>query len=465
MQSGQRLSLIKIAGIWIVLVLLSGCAAGTVNVNASQPDRVGDQALLSIYLESRGNCGTDVSAVLDELSLHGDRGDFPLYLEPVSIQVRHVQGKQQLLGLVEVPPGYYDRLDLTYTTSPENEQSLSLRLPKSVSLEEGGSQCLFVTWHLDACADGQDASALKFSARGQESPLAGDLLYVLSDTIRTLYLVSNDTRFVVAAIGLAGEPGEMEVDAEDQRLYLLSRSGKSLQVFDLANHRLLDRLPLPLALKPEALALDRENNFAYVSDALSRRVLKIDLESGQMAASREMDLPPGSMAFVERESGGLLAVSVPHSQNVYLLSSETLAIQKKVDTGFQPEHLISVGGNLLVAETGSQTVTAFDTASGQYLGRVHLVGQPGEMLADNDKVYISNAQTSRLAVLATGQLTVLRNVPAGHSPGALALSGRHGLLYVGSTVDGTVTVIDRASEYHVGTIPVAGRVQDLAVFE
>jgi len=215
------------------------------------------------------------------------------------------------------------------------------------------------------------------------------------------------------------------------------------------------------------LALDVENNAAFVSDVMSRRVVKIDLETGQMMANQQVGLRPGRLVYVEQDGSGLVAVCAPMTQNVFLLNSETLAVQRTLETGLQPNHVLYVDGRLLIAEAGSQTVTTFDVANGQRLGQVRLIGKPGELLAnaDNGKVYVSNPQTSSLSVLGVGQFSSLRNIPAGVGPAALAMSERRGLIYVANPAAEVVTVLDRTSERIVGTISLGGHALDLAVYE
>jgi DNA-binding beta-propeller fold protein YncE len=466
----KRLS--RLWGLWFALLIcVSGCATG-MNSGVQKSAPASDEALLSIYLETQGFCSSDISFTLKDFVLHTDQEQVPLFLEPVVVVRRQVQDQQIFLGLATVPEGYYGQLDMTLVVgsaagSESAEQTVTIRLPKTVALDNGESQCLFVTWHLTDCVSGEGRFIPKFSARGQGQPLAGDLLYILCDQINTLYLARTDTRFVVAAIGLDGQAGEMGIDAQRQRLYLVNRSQRSLQVFDLATHRLVDHIPLPLTLKPAYLALDVENNAAFVSDVLSRRVVKIDLETGQMMANQQVGLRPGRLVYIEQGGSGLVAVCAPMTQNVFLLNSETLAVQRTLETGLQPNHVLYIDGRLLIAEEGSQTVTTFDVANGQRLGQVRLIGKPGELLAnaDNGKVYVSNPQTSSLGVLGVGQFSSLRNIPSGVGPAALAMSERRGMIYVANPAAEMVTVLDRTSERVVGTISLGGGALDLAVYE
>ncbi len=453
------------------LLLLGGCAAGA-GVGSQPAGAAPDEALLSIYLETQGDCAAELSLILDDLVLRSDQAEVPLFLKPVNVARRQAQGRQTFLGLARVPAGYYGELTLTFqspaaTGGAADGQGVTMRFSQPVYLAGGDSQCLFITWHLDDCLDSAGRFTPKFSAKGQGQPLAGDLLYALSSDINTLYLVRTDTRFVAAAIGLDGRAGELAIDPQRRMLYLVNRSRRSLQVFDLATHRLVDRLPLPLTLEPAHLALDPAGNRAFVSDPLARRVVRIDLDSGQMTAHQQVGMQPGRLLFIGQDGAGLVAVCAPRTQQVYLLNGETLHLQRSLDTGLQPGHLLYAADRLYVAEAGSRTVTLFDLASGQQTGQVRTSGIPGELLANaaDGKVYVSLERPAGLAVLGAGQFISLRSIPAGAAPGALALAERRGQIYVANPATQSVTVLDRASERALASIPLGGAVTDLAVLE
>lgn len=454
----------------LLLVFISGCAAG-LDSGQQQSSLAADEALLSIYLETQGTCASDLTLQLSNFVLRSDQGEIPLSLDPVTVERGQAQGRQLLLGLATAPEGYYGELAMAIEVLGKADsdglgQPVTLRFSKTLLLEGGDSQVLFVTWHLDDCHTGEDFTP-KFSARGQGEPLSGDLLYALCSDINTLYLVRTDTRFVTAAIGLDGRAAEMVVDPQRRLLYLLNSSRHSLQVFDLATHRLIDRIPLPLTLEPAHLALDVVGNNAFVSDPKARRVVKIDLDSGQMVAHQQVGLQPGRLIYFEQDGVGLVAVCASRTQQVFLLNADTLMTQRTLNTGLQPVDLLISDGLLYVSEAGSRAVTIFSVADGRQVGQVRMVGTPGEMLAssNDDKVYVSLGQTGHLAVLGSGQFTSLRSIPVGDGAGALALSNRRGQLFVTNPAARTVTVLDRASERPTDVVPLGAVAMDLAVFE
>lgn len=458
-------------GLWGAFLLLGGCAAG-MGAGSQPSGAAADEALLSIYLETQGDCAAELSLSLGDLVLRSDQADLPLFLEPVTVERSQARGRQTLLGLARVPAGYYNELDLTFELPAvagreAGSQVVTMRFAKAIFLEGGDSRCLFITWHLDDCLDSAGRFSPKFSARGQGEPLSGDLLYALSSDINTLYLVRTDTRFVTAAIGLDGRVEELAIDPQRRLLYLVNSARRSLQVFDLATHRLIDRLPLPLTLEPAHIALDLAGNHAFVSDPLARRVVKIDLDSGQMVAHQQVGLQPGRLIFIEQDGAGLVAVCAPRTQQVFLLNAETLLTQRSLDTGLQPGHLLFTDDRLYVAEAGSRTVTIFDLSTGRQAGQVRMTGVPGEMLANtaDGKVYVNLDRPPSLGVLGAGQLISLRSIAVGAGPGALALSERRGQIYVANPATRSVTVLDRASERQMVIIPLGGAVADLVVFD
>jgi len=454
----------------ILLIGIGGCAAD-ISSGSRQTGPAADEALLSLYLETKGLCSTDVTLRLENLVLKSEMQEVPLYFNPVTLEWQKVQDRQVLLGLAKVPAGYYDDLEVDVVLATPNgtslEKTLSLRFPQTVDLDEGSSQCLFLTWNLDGCVGADRQLEAKLTAHGQEQPLSQDLLFVLCDETRTLYLVRTDTRFVTAAIGLDGVVTELAVHPDRQTLYLLNRSRRSLQALDLTTLKLVDRIPLPLAVEPTSLALDVVQNAAFVSDPRVRMVLRVDLDDGQVTARQQADLPPGELAFLQQASPGLLAVSLPMAQQVMILDAETLAVQKTFNTGLQPRNLLAAGGRLYIAETGSQTVSIYDVSSGQQIGQVRLFGEPADLLADDaiGKVYVSNRQTDSLAVIEFGQVSSARSISVGSTPGALALSGRRGAIFIANPDARAVTTLDLASERVLNVTQVGAAIKDLVVYE
>jgi len=455
----------------VAVVFIAGCAPG-LNTGSQSPGPTSDEALLSIYLETRGDCAGELSLEFDDLVLRSDLMEVPLFLEPVSVARSQAKGRQTFLGLAQVPAGYYSELDL-FVEQPDvsgevTGQIVTLRFPKRVYLEAGDSQCLFITWHQEDCTGSDEPLAPKLSAIGQSQPLFGDLLYALSSDINTLYLVRTDTQFVTAAIGLDGGVGEMAVDPRRRLLYMVNRLRRSLQVLDLATHSLVDRIPLPLTLEPAHLALDVAGNRAFVSDPLSRLVVQIDLESGQMIAHQQVGLQPGRLVYIEQEEGvNLVAVCLPRTQQVVLMDADTLQVQLKLETGLQPKHLLFADEQLYVAAAGSRTVTLYSLPNGRQVGQVRVSGLPGELLVSStaDKIYVSLTQPASLAVLGMGQFATLSSLSVGVDPGVLELSERRGRVFVANRASRTITVLDRASEQQIARVPLGGTVVDLAVFE
>ena len=456
----------------VLLMLVLGCAPGMDRASTPAPARQSDQALLTIYLETRGECPAEVILLLENLVLHGEQGDLPLYLEPFPVESRRAQDKQLLIATAEVPPGQYGRLELslggvTVEGRQQADQDLTLRLSDPLVLEPGDSQCLFVTWHLDDCLTGEGRLRPNFGATGQGQPLSGDLLYALVNDIRTLYLVRTDTRFVTAALGLEGRSGELAIDADRRLLYLVASDRRSLQVFDLTTHRLVDRFPLPLTLEPVHLALDTGGNRAFVSDPKARRVIKIDLSTGQVTGHQQVGLQPERLIYFEFAGNTYVAVCAPRSQEIILLNAANLSVQGSYRTGQQPVDLLALADRLYVAEAGSRMVTIFPLPGGAQLSQVRLTGAPAELLAGTggEKIYVSLPQEGSLAVLTASQLTRLRGIPAGSGPRAMALSTRRELLFAASPATQEVTVLDQAAEREIAVIPLGGRPVDLAVFE
>ena len=425
------------------------------------------QALVTIYMETSGFCQGKISFVVDNLALLAGDEWVPLDTEPVGVDLANLKDRQFLLGLAVVQTGSYARIRFRLTQikthgdvgrAARDELEINLPFQATVPLGEGDSTCLFVNCDLGSCLAKDGRFVPRFSARGQIEPLAGDLLYVDCDDIDTIYLVRTDRNLVVASLGLVGRLGELKIDEASRRLYVVSTGARSIYVLDCTNNRFIDRIALPLTLEPRFMALSSDGAFAFVSDAPTNRVMKINLNTGSLERQATVGYRPERVIFFEDRGAGWLAVGSFSSQQVYILSAETLVIARTIPVGLEPDGLLFQSGLLYVSDRRSHTVTAHDLWSGTLAARIAVGAGPGFLLAYSqaDKIYVSNYGGNSLSVMTPGQYTAFREIPVGLTPFALALSSRRQVMYVGNRKMKNLTVMDLNTERIKTVIPLGG---------
>jgi len=450
-------------GLLVFALFLAGCAVNATSARKA-PRVMPGQSLVSVYFSTTGVSTERISFELDEVSiLMGDLW-IELPAEKLKIDRQQVQGRQLLLGLGAFPAGDCSRVRFKLkeirvggNAGPGLEdQLIELPLSRVVSFAGNDSTCLFIDWHLIPPIPGEVRFTPRFSVRGQELPLGRDLAYVVCDDIDTLYMVRTDVNFVVAALGLPGPLGELAIDENRKRLYVLSTGERAILVFDSTNAQKLDRIPLSIAVNPRHLALAEDGTAAFVTDAATNRILRIDLFSGIVAMQTTVGFRPERVIYFD-DGSHRLAVSSPTAQRVFILNADTLVLLKEIPAGNEVDSMLFWNDQFYVAERGGNSVVAFDHRSGRELSRVTVGFEPSYLIGVDHKIFVSNYQDNSISIFHAGQNTSVRRIPVDSGPYAMAVSDRRRLLYLANRESSSLTIVDLSSERVKAVVPLGGR--------
>lgn len=452
--------------------LLGGCAGGTA-VGRKAPRVTADQSLVSLYLSTTGVSTEKIELTIDGLALLVGDVWIDLPAEAQRLQRRQLEGRQLLLGIGAFPVGECRRLRFNVKEvrvggqggAPVSDQTIELALTRPLALSGSGSTCLFVDWQLQPSQPGEAPFVPRFSAHGQELPLGRDLAYVVCDDISTLYLLRTDTNFITASLGLPGPLGELAVDNRRRRLYVLSTGDRAIHVFSSANTQYLERIPLSMTVSPRNLSLSEDGAVAYVSDPATNRVLKVDLESGVVAAQEIVGFRPERLHYFVADGRSWLAVSSPTAQRVYLLNGDSLALLREIPAGLEADGMLFYHDQFYVAERGSSSVSAFDYRGGRQLSRITVGWGPVYLLGFDNKVFVSNQKDAALSVFHAGQNATARRIPLDASPFVMAASERRRQLYIAHREAHNLSVLDLSSERVIGEIMLGGSPFFVAVLD
>jgi YVTN family beta-propeller protein len=216
-------------------------------------------------------------------------------------------------------------------------------------------------------------------------------------------------------------PGRARADGGAPNLaYIVGggASGQDLVIIDIAQRRVIGRVPL--RGDPRAVALSVDGQFAYVLQAAKRRVDIIDARS-------------------QREVGALPVGTAPQG-----MALDTLA------TGY-----------LYVTNSGSDTMTVLDPTARQVLATIPVgkhpmgvaVASPEAGIRDpNDpEVYVANADSDTVSVISETRQQVEATIPAPGGPLSVVVPAPGGAAYV-TTRAGTVLALDLAKHALLGTL-------------
>ena len=170
---------------------------------------------------------------------------------------------------------------------------------------------------------------------------------------------------------------------------------------------------------------------------------------------------PGQVVGLAASSdeGGTVYVAVRAPAQLVFLSMHPLRIRASVPIrGGAPTALLyEPGEHSLYVESGSgHSVTRLDSGNGKTVAVVHLQGDLEQMAGDGrGTVYVANAASDAIDVLATGNMTSLGGIPTPdcHAPTGLDLDPVGRRLFVACS-NGTALVIDTDMGFAFEQLPI-----------
>ena len=130
---------------------------------------------------------------------------------------------------------------------------------------------------------------------------------------------------------------------------------------------------------------------------------------------------------------------------MYLLNPDNLIGTRSFSVGSNPDGLLYGNNFIFVAESASNTVTAYDLMDSSQKNRVNVGFSPRRLLLKENQIYVSNFRNGLITVMLPGQLNVSGEIDVGGSPQELAGSQSRLWLYAGDTRSGSLVVIDSTS--------------------
>jgi DNA-binding beta-propeller fold protein YncE len=153
------------------------------------------------------------------------------------------------------------------------------------------------------------------------------------------------------------------------------------------------------------------------------------------------------------------AVSVPTAQSIVRISlSERRSIGHTETGAFgSPLRFRFDGKELLAGDTGRRQVICMDWQTGRLLARLPVGIQPKHFCyaANGGQLFVTGPGGDFVAIVAPYQYEVYETIPAGRSPGPMAVSAPQNLLLVANPENGDLTLLDietrqLAASVHVG---------------
>lgn len=241
---------------------------------------------------------------------------------------------------------------------------------------------------------------------------------------------------------------------------------RAVALFDKRTGRIASIIPVGHA--PAALAIDPERLRAYVAVTGDDVVAVLDLVEDRVRERVELRSGDAPRDVVLTPDGRTLIVANSGSDTVSFVDTTAGVETDRIAVGSNPVSLvISRDGRraFVVAERGS-SVSVVDVTSRSIVGSIatdtapvqaRLGGRADELL------YVAHAWSPNLLVADTSSLATLRRIFVGNGAQALEVDRQSGRLFLARRGTGKIEIFDPASLLPIDEIPVRGDVAYLAL--
>jgi YVTN family beta-propeller protein len=254
-------------------------------------------------------------------------------------------------------------------------------------------------------------------------------------------------------ITFPGRPVDLAF-AEDGKL-LVAKCDRSLHFIDLANGKVWETLTLLPLGNPKpgygVVGLTVRGSRVYASDAMSQvRVVERRTDGRYAPALNSIDMikprvggfaHPAGMAVLSDEE---MMVTSTRGNNVQVVNLASGQVEQTIGVGVAPFTVLPVGpGRCYVTNWGGDAPTVTDPQA----------VTSGTPIRIDPRTGVANHGTVSVIAAVPGKWKQVKTIEVGLHPCALAASPRGRFVYVANAASDTVSVIDRATETVVETIP------------
>jgi DNA-binding beta-propeller fold protein YncE len=429
---------------------------------------------VSVFLNLKKPAVPDVVMQVTGVEIRKEGSWELLRTRPFTVASAKIGAGQIFVARNGVLPGYYDSLRLIIEkvevlgglaagTLPASPTTVQMDLDRGVEMFRGGSHSLFVTWDVEKTMSDPQGIAAGLQAHSQAVPLLTEILFVACPALDTVYVVRTDKNWVISSMGISGKPTYIGVNRERNLLYVLAPEDFAIKVIDLISFTLLDSYSLELDFAPDFMVLPKDQEHAFVLDTRGKRLARVDLASGIMMDRVSLTFEPGFAAYLEGE--GLLAVASENTNYVYLFAPDNLSNVGSLSVGIKPSGLVQSGNDLLVAESGADAVSAYETGGKRRVGSVNLGYAPKRLLITDNRLYVTGGDTGIVTTMFPGELTVFSELRVGGGLQELAVSEVNRKLYIGNGSREGLTVIETVAGLVAGFVDLAASPLGMTVID
>ncbi|MBA4369399.1 MAG: hypothetical protein C0403_17375 [Desulfobacterium sp.] len=395
-----------------------------------------EESKVILYLQPMMPGGSKIRCIIDAIHMKRDNGDkIPLTLFFNELK-GDVPGRQKRLASGGVLQGAYTglviRIKSAFLEGEEGEAALlTPDEPVDINLSFNVADREVVTLFLSFETSGAILNGVKFTPIFSLEPskriLTSFIGYVSNTDENWISVFNKKTMQVVGGISTGRGPMGMALDPKRGRLYIATSGDNAIDIIDVFEWKVIDRItlhfgdtPIDLALSSDGRTLMSVNNAsntvsiidtqsmfeieriqvgespasavihpsglkAYVMNSLSNSISVVDLARNEMVASMPFDGRPEQGAFNQR--GDELYIVGRNSPHLLVIDPSRLRVIKTIFVGMENfSILVNKQTDLVfVGNKGTREIAIISSVASMYIDRIGIEGMPAYMSVDNEE--------------------------------------------------------------------------------
>jgi YVTN family beta-propeller protein/cysteine-rich repeat protein len=297
-------------------------------------------------------------------------------------------------------------------------------------------------------------------AVGVAPVLAGPPAYLSNLDEASVTVVDTTSLTETASIPLPGMPSAVVAGASGTRVYVSylndSPSG-GLAVIDVATHAVKT---VSFGQVAAGLDVDAAESRAFVADAAE--VAVVDLAGPSLATTFSDGTAFPFDVAIDHATGRFYVTNFDGFVSVH--DGTTFAPIASIPADFDLQIIALSHGSTIGAASSGLGITIFDTSTNTAIGEVPTGVTPSEMVVTDDGTTVwAPAKETNLALAIDVATLAVTTIPVGNAPRGLAFDARGTQLFVGNSVDRTLSVVDPVTRSVVRTAPLTHQPAWIAV--
>jgi YVTN family beta-propeller protein len=421
----------------LVMMLLSGCVAPP----STLKPLLENDGEVDLFLQPFPQESERLKFTIDRLALVGSDGkEFPLSLAMTEFTGSAPQ-RQRFLAAGRVPPGQYRgiscRVVKASISGEEGETALLVPeepflVPLTIEVQRRKVLVLSLVYQHAGSVPGGFNFAPRFSMYIPSLPVTGLLGYIVNRADNTVTVFDKRTGQVAAVMATGRSPERVVLDQTVRTAYLSLEGEDTVEVIDMAEGSVLNRIRLKFGDGPRDIALTPDNGSLLTVDVRSRTLSIID----PVSLTERSRIPVGDDPrwLLIGRSGNRCYVFNNRSNTISVIDIANGAAVATIATDAGPlmGQLNRKGDRLYVIHEGSPFMLVIDTATLSVVKRQY-VGLGLRVIkvdTKNDMIYASRRGNTQIEVYEPFSLNVIDFLPGTSGVAYMTIDGEANNLFL-----------------------------------